>query len=69
MRTVFLYEMDASNSDFLLVWPGTAEVTRSSDQQRSGLGVDEQFRQRTVEKPLPVVFEDFHDVGGFATDR
>src|SRR6516225_4650691 len=69
IRTVFLNKMNAPNRHFLLIWPGAAEFARPSDQQRPRLGVDKQLRQRSSEKPLPVIFDNFHHVGRFATDR
>src|SRR5215475_5184738 len=69
IRTVFLNEMYAPNGYFLLVWQGATEFACPSDQQRPGLGVEEQLRQWSLQNPLPVIFDDFHHVGRFTGDR
>src|ERR1700687_2926813 len=66
---IFLNEMRARYGDFGLVFPTSAEIPDSTDQDRAGFGVDEQFWDVVLRHPLRIVGSDLHHVGGFACYR
>jgi hypothetical protein len=66
---VLLDEMDALNAHFVLVWPAAAEIAATSDKQRTGFGINEQFWKSTSRKPFSIVVDDLDNVGRRAIDR
>src|SRR6266851_5580474 len=52
---IFLDEMRARDGDFGLVFPASAKIPDSTDQDGAGLGVDEQFWNIALGQPLRIV--------------
>ena len=49
-----------------LVRPGAAELAGTADEQRAGLGGDQQLGQRASSQPGPVTLHDLGDIRGLA---
>src|SRR5262249_61178290 len=69
VRRLLLEEVVTLDRRGLLVRPGPAEFPLLANQKAPGVGVDEEFRDRTGREPLRVVFDDRGHVGRFASDR
>src|SRR5690606_32193195 len=66
---VLLDKMDAVDRHLVLVRPGAADLALAADQDRAGLGVDEQLRHRAGGEPRAVLRDDLDHVRRLAGDR
>ena len=62
-RRVFLNEMKSWDRDFRLIGPTSAELSLGTNQNGSGLGVDEQLGDGAAGHPLRVSLNLFHHMG------
>src|SRR5581483_2613218 len=69
VRRVLLDEMHAADRHLALIGPSAAELPLRSDENRPGVSVDEQLRNRALSHPFRVCFRDRYHVGGLAVDR
>ena len=53
----------------VLVRPGAADFALAADEDRAGIGVDEQLRHIGFGEPGRIVLDHLHDIGRLALDR
>src|SRR5437868_9664479 len=66
---ILLDEMRPRNRHLGLVFKTPAEIPDTSDQDRAGLGIDEQFRNLALGQPPRIVGYDLHHGRGLSRDR
>src|SRR5215469_9079748 len=70
VRRIFLDEMDPRDGDLGLRWPRADGVEiRAAAEERTGLGLYEQFGHITRRQPVRIGSHDRVNVRGFALDR
>src|SRR5215472_5396454 len=66
---IFLQEMAAANRYLVLVRPAPTEFALGADEDRAGIGIDEEFRDLRCGEPAGIVVDECRDRGRLAVDR
>src|SRR5262249_60319860 len=69
VRGILLDEVTTAYRDLGLVGPAPTELPLGTHEDRAGVGVDEELRDRALRQPLAVIPDDADDVRGLSVHR